>query len=277
MKWIATITVVLLSLVSVRAHATVPASLDGSPASMQRQNYVAKEEGYEFINSAEEVRELVEEGTLVKLTSNRDYTVKRSVSYPYARPEMRLFIERLAAQYREGTGEKLVVTSLTRPQSEQPRNAHTLSVHPTGIAVDLRVSSQRASRAWLESVLLKLERKGLLDVTRERWPPHYHVALFPEAYRAHVERLIGAEAVAAALAGEPPEEEAAEPQAAEPVVEAVALAGGEEAAEPRAASGDWSLFFAGVLVGMAAVLVYQRRRRGAGGVSGEGGEPGPGV
>lgn len=183
----------------------VNVSLRGSPNSMVRQNEVAHELGYVFVRSSAEIDALVEEGLLVPVEGNEDYVVNGGVSYAYARPEVRLFIERLAAQYHEGTGERLVVTSLTRPLTEQPDNAHDLSVHPAGIAMDLRISSRRASRAWLESVLLKLERGRLLDITRERWPPHYHVALFPEPYRTHVEEMIGKEDVALALRFEEPE------------------------------------------------------------------------
>jgi len=77
------------------------------------------------------------------------------------------------------------VTSLTRPMSSQPRNASPLSVHPAGMAVDLRVPADDSARAWLEHVLLKLENAGVLDVTREHHPPHLHVALFPAAFRAY--------------------------------------------------------------------------------------------
>ncbi|HYW06042.1 MAG TPA: hypothetical protein VE913_03745, partial [Longimicrobium sp.] len=69
-----------------------------------------------------------------------------------------------------------------------PGNAHTLSVHPAGMAVDFRVSRNAECRTWLEGTLLGLERAGVLDVTRERMPPHYHVAVFPDAYSAYVER-----------------------------------------------------------------------------------------
>jgi hypothetical protein len=104
-------------------------------------------------------------------------------------PEVKLFLERLGKQYREANGSPLVVTSLVRPSSEQPRNAHELSVHPAGMAVDFRVPSNAKARAWLESALLQLENRGVLDVTRERFPPHYHVAVFPVAYAAYVERI----------------------------------------------------------------------------------------
>ena len=63
---------------------------------------------------------------------------------------MKLFIERLARQYRGATGEKLVVTSLTRPTREQPGNASRYSVHPCGMAVDFRRPWGRKARRWLE-------------------------------------------------------------------------------------------------------------------------------
>lgn len=191
---------VSLFLVAPPARSNeVAVSLRGSPNSMERQNTVATSLGYDFVETSDALSTLVEEGELVVMPGNGDYDVLETVSYPYARPEVRLFVERLAAQYSEATGEKLVVTSLIRPLSEQPRNSHELSVHPAGIAIDFRISSRRASQQWLESVLLKLERQALLDVTRERWPAHYHVALFPQAYRAHVSALIGAEAFAQAM------------------------------------------------------------------------------
>jgi hypothetical protein len=78
----------------------------------------------------------------------------------------------------------MVVTSLTRPLASQPGNAHELSVHPAGMAVDLRVPADANSRRWLEQTLLALETARVLDVTREHHPSHFHVAVFPEAYRA---------------------------------------------------------------------------------------------
>ena len=179
--------------------ARVAVSLRGSPDSMTRQNKVATGLGFIFAETAADVDTLVARGELVPVVGNADYEVLDGVSFPFARPEVRLFIERLAGQYHEATGEKLVVTSLTRPSDGQPKNASALSVHPAGIAIDLRVSERAASRQWLEAVLLSLERRGVLDVTREHRPPHYHLAVFPEAYLGYLEGVIGAEAVALAL------------------------------------------------------------------------------
>jgi hypothetical protein len=122
------------------------------------------------------------------------------VSYPVARPEVRVFIERLAGQYRRACGEALVVTSLTRPMSEQPDNASSRSVHPTGMALDLRRPRTASCRSWLERTLLDLESRGVLDVTLERAPVHLHVALYPRQYASYLTRLTGAATAVAAAA-----------------------------------------------------------------------------
>ncbi|HSJ24249.1 MAG TPA: DUF5715 family protein [Longimicrobiales bacterium] len=176
-------------LLACAAHAPVDAqTLRGSPQSMQQQNRVARQHDYTFIQTGAQVRAFVDAGYLVRLPGNADYELA-SVSYPYARPAVKMFIERLASQYRDACGEKLVVTSLTRPVREQPRNASPLSVHPAGMAVDLRVSGRAACRSWLERTLLSLERQGVLNAIRENRPPHYHVALYPNPYTQYVARL----------------------------------------------------------------------------------------
>ncbi|MEX2467057.1 MAG: DUF5715 family protein [Gemmatimonadota bacterium] len=164
-------------------------SLRGSPASLDIQNRVARENDYSYIDTAERVRYFVEQGWLVRVQSKHDFAL-HAVSFPYARPEVALFVERLAQQYRAACGEQLVVTSLTRPTTRQPRNASARSVHPTGMAIDLRYSRDQRCRNWLEGVLLSLERAGVLDATLERYPLHYHVALFPSRYAAYVENLV---------------------------------------------------------------------------------------
>jgi LysM repeat protein len=127
---------------------------------------------------------------LVPVEGNGDYRLK-GVSHEVARPEVRLFVERLSGQYRRACGMPLVVTSLTRPSASQPSNASARSVHPTGMALDLRRPADRKCRAWLESTLLHLEAAQVLDATLERNPPHYHVAIFPNRYTAYVSGKTG--------------------------------------------------------------------------------------
>jgi hypothetical protein len=171
--------------------------LAGSPSSMVHQHEIAVQEDYSFLRTSKDVRALASKGALVPVTENASLALSK-VSYAFARPEVRDFVERFAASYRDATGSRLVVTSLTRPTSTQPANAHKLSVHPAGMAVDLRVPAAGPDRAFLESSLLAMERAGVLDVTRERSPAHYHVAVFAEAYARYAARQDSIDAMAVA-------------------------------------------------------------------------------
>lgn len=169
------------------------ASLRGSPAAMQQQNRVAKEHGLAFYRTGAEIEAAAARGELATLVPNEDYDVADFVRYPYLQPEGVVFVERLASQYREACGQKLVVTSAVRPTTGQPSNAHRLSVHPAGMAVDLRVSDRASCRSWLETAILNMERRGLINGIREFRPPHYHIAIFPGPYMAYVEERLAAE------------------------------------------------------------------------------------
>jgi hypothetical protein len=168
--------------------SAVSQSLRGSAASLDRQNRMATDHKYSFIDDGDRVRFFASQGWLVRIEPNSDFALK-GVSYPYARPEVALFIQRLGSQYRAACGEPLVVTSLTRPLTGQPVNASDRSVHPTGMALDLRTPRTRVCRAWLERVLLNLERGGVIEATLERFPVHYHVAVYPRQYASYVEAL----------------------------------------------------------------------------------------
>jgi hypothetical protein len=183
-----------------------PPSLRGSPAAMVQQHAVAEEHDLSFYQTVADIQAAVDRGELVELAGNADYEVADFVTLRYARPEVRLFVERTAALYRQACGEPLVVTSLVRPVAEQPPNAHALSVHPAGMAVDLRVSAQEPCRQWLESKMLELEEQRLINGIREFRPPHYHVAVFPEPYMAYAEaqRALEPERTRALDVAEPP-------------------------------------------------------------------------
>jgi hypothetical protein len=237
-------------------RADVPVTLVGSPASMVRQHEVAEKEGLSFLRTPAQVRALVTEGQLVPLGGNADYTVSKGVSFPDAQPATRLFVERTAASYRAACGEQMVVTSLTRPLSDQPSNAHKLSVHPTGMAADLRIPKNAACRTWLEGELLSLEKAGVIDVTREHTPPHLHVAVFGAAYTAYAAKQDAAA---------PP----AEPGA--PVSQSVS----ERAAGKTASSASRTADAAGTshearnvalaLLGLAGILAFASSRSFGGG------------
>jgi LysM repeat protein len=165
-------------------------ALRGSRTAMRKQNTIAQKQDYSFLRTASDVRTFVEKGLLVPISGNSAVKLD-GVSFAYARPAVKTFIDRLGPQYKSACGEKLVVTSLTRPVNRQPWNASDLSVHPAGMALDLRTSRRSSCRRWLEGTLLSLEKKGVLEATKERRPAHYHVAVFPQSYLNYVERLTG--------------------------------------------------------------------------------------
>ena len=236
-------------LFALLASPVAPAGADGlagSPSSMAHQHQVAVNEDYSFLRSAQEIQRLTILGALVPVTESDDLALSK-VSFPFARPEVRGFVERFAAAYRDSTGARLVVTSLTRPASAQPRNAHKLSVHPAGMAVDLRVPMEPQARAYLERSLLALERAGVLDVTRERSPAHYHIAVFAEAYAPYAARQDSLAAIETARL-------AAVLRAAAPATAAAGVA----AADGESLPGF--LFGLLALVGVTAPVIYRGSR-----------------
>jgi hypothetical protein len=183
-RFIAAAALLLFGSAAAVSAGEVGITLRGSRASMERQNAVARAKAYSFLRTARQVMQFADAGRLVPVSGNSDYRVL--ASWPYARPVVRDFVDVLAGQYRDACGEQLVVTSLTRPAAKQPRNASPLSVHPAGMAVDLRVSSAAGCVDWLEAELLMLEQQGLIDATREYYPPHFHVAVFPAEFRDYL-------------------------------------------------------------------------------------------
>ena len=170
-------------------------SLRGSRSTVERVYERASDRGLYFYKTSGGVKSAAEKGRFVRLEGNADYRLN-GVSHPYLLPTTRTFVERLAAQYRAGCGEQLVVTSAIRPLAKQPKNSSDYSVHPTGMAVDLRKPSGKCL-TWLRKTLLALEDRGVIDGTEERSPPHFHVVVFSGAYDAYLDSL-GAKAPRAA-------------------------------------------------------------------------------
>lgn len=158
--------------------------------SVDNQYRAAKSYGFTFVESAAGLNAGISANRLSRISPDR-YLDLHDVSFPYAVPGTKLFLSRLSPQYYSACGEKLMVTSLLRPKDRQPANSVARSVHPTGMAVDLRIPQSPKCRAWLENTLLTLEREKVIDVTRERYPPHYHVAVFAKKYETRVASLGG--------------------------------------------------------------------------------------
>jgi len=180
--------ITLLAILTVTPEVR-PASLRGASGALDRQVATARAHGLSRLKDRAAVRKAVGGGSLVEVKGTRDLAVAGKVAHPYGQPALKLLLERLASGYRRACRERLVVTSLVRPTDQHEAGQSTRSVHPTGLAADLRWSKRRRCRVWLESTLLYLEARGLAEASREYTPRHYHVAVVPRAYEAHVKRL----------------------------------------------------------------------------------------
>lgn len=155
-------------------------SLRGSHASVSLMYRRAVRGGLDFYETTTDVKRAVLRGELVRLNGNSHYRLA-NIGMPYVRPETKAFVLDLAADYHRACGAPLVITSATRPISRRLANSSELSVHPTGMAVDLRKPAGRC-RTWLRRTLLAAERRGAIEATEERHPPHFHLAVLPPRY-----------------------------------------------------------------------------------------------
>lgn len=153
-------------------------TLRGSKAKVDKAYQFARRRGIDFTTSRAEVTSGAREGEYVKLRGGTNYRLK-GVTVPYVLPATRDFVVRLSAQYRKACKTPMVVTSAIRPTSLQKRlpNGAAKSVHPTGMAVDLR-APVGSCRPWLRRTLLAESKLGRVDATEERNPAHFHVIVY---------------------------------------------------------------------------------------------------
>jgi hypothetical protein len=177
--------VALLAALGMGAAPAGAQSLRGSRPSIDRMYQQARNHDLTFYRTGTGVRGAARDGDLVRLSGNDNYRLS-GVSYPYALPSARMFVQRLSAQYRARCGERLVITSAVRPTSLRLVNSADRSVHPTGMGIDIRKPRGRDCLAWLRQTLLALEGEGVIEATEENRPPHFHVAVFPTQYRRYV-------------------------------------------------------------------------------------------
>jgi LysM repeat protein len=200
--------VVLLGVASFAPDAAAQ-SLRGSRASVDLMYRQARNHGLHFYETASGVRKAADRGEFVRLRGNANYQMG-SVSHPYVLPSTATFVERLSAQYRAACGEKLVVTSAIRPKSQRLANSTSKTVHPTGMAIDLRKPTRGRCLSWLRETLSHLDAAGAVEATEEYRPPHFHVAVFPKPYERYVSgrggvvRLAASDAPARAEKAEEP-------------------------------------------------------------------------
>jgi len=183
-----------------RARARYPNELRGSRESVQKMWDFATAHGLVFYQTPRDIDNAVAEGKLVPLDGDASYELTRGVGFSYATREAKQFVVSFAPQYLAACGTPLTVTSAARPTSRQPRNSNPYSVHPTGIAIDLRRPPAGPCQTWLRKALAELEQQGYVEATEERRPVHLHVAVLTEPGKLAALPPLGS----GVLAGVPP-------------------------------------------------------------------------
>jgi hypothetical protein len=154
-----------------------PEALHGSKASVEKMYSFAQRYGYPFYLTPTTLDSAIARGKLVALTGDATYELTRGVGFSYSTREAKQFVTQFAPQYLAACGTPLTVTSAARPMSRQPHNANPHSVHPTGIAVDIRRPPPGPCLTWVRTALADLEARGIVEATEERHPVHLHVAV----------------------------------------------------------------------------------------------------
>jgi hypothetical protein len=97
---------------------------------------------------------------------------------PYALPSTVAFVTEMSVAYKAAGCGKLVVRDALRLTTERPKNGSIHSVHPAGMAVDIRVQYIKSECAdWLRSYVRLKEAAGKVDGTHELKPEHLHVVV----------------------------------------------------------------------------------------------------
>jgi hypothetical protein len=182
---LAALSATLLIVIGAMSSTASAQSLRGSHRAVNKPYHYATLHDLPFSRTSRDVKRRLHEGYLVRLGASPDY-VTHDVSFPYVTRTTLTFVRRLAAQYHRGCGEKLVITSAVRPESMQPSNSSEYSVHPAGIAVDIRKPRNGKCLRWLRRNLLIIEKRGDIEATEEHHPAHFHVVVIPESYKEYL-------------------------------------------------------------------------------------------
>jgi hypothetical protein len=178
---IGTIATVTTALLVRDAHGQranrQPEALRGSKASVEKMYDFAVRYRYPFYLTPYTLDDAIARGKLVALTGDSTYELTRGVGFSYSTREAKEFVAQFAPQYLAACGVPLTVTSAARPMSRQPHNANPHSVHPTGIAVDIRRPYPGPCLTWVRNALAQLEAGGIVEATEEHHPVHLHVAV----------------------------------------------------------------------------------------------------
>ena len=153
----------------------------------ERQFRYAEANGIPFARNERDYQDLVARGQFVRL---RHPALTIAARRPYVLPTTAQFIYEIADAFSGAGCRGLRINDAARLVSERPSNGSVYSVHPAGMALDLRVINLSA-RCYevLTNILSMAEMRGQADATREHRPPHFHVVVVQDS-RPRIDDLV---------------------------------------------------------------------------------------
>ena len=169
---------VILALCLAVQAKTKTSPIAPSRASLLRQNICADQMGLHRFQNEDEVQAAVRSGVLIALPITPGLHVAPSLplSRRYASPLAVAFLLRLADAYLLRFGKPLVIDSAVRSQEVQAKllkhnksaASVGMSVHCTGVAVDLSKNLSRSQLQWLRNMLSMYQASNVVVVEEER-------------------------------------------------------------------------------------------------------------
>ncbi len=156
------------------------ASLTGGLTTTSQQQFeYARRSGLIVVTSSN-LQALIASGYLEKI-EGPNIRIKSNKVIPYVLPSTKAFVLKLAYDFgRAGCGALVVTSALRLADGPMPKHASPYSVHPTGMAVDSRVSGlSEPCRSWITAYLLNQESAKVVDATEELVSPHFHTVVPP--------------------------------------------------------------------------------------------------
>ncbi len=163
------------------------ASLVGGEVSSSEQQFRYAEQSGVVIIMSDNFDGLVRSGDLVRL-EGPNIRLRSASVIPYVLPSTKVFVLQLAHDFgQQGCGELVVNDALRVAGNVMPSAASSYSVHPRGMAVDIRVNGiSEQCETWMNTYLMEKETEGKVDATREHWKvvrgqrvpnPHFHLVV----------------------------------------------------------------------------------------------------
>ena len=155
--------------------ARVVSLVGGCQTTSEQQHHYAQKMQLPLMTTEAQYKERIASGYYVPFEGPYLHILAKR---PYALPSTVAFINEMAKEYQTTGCGKLIVRGALRLTTERPPNGSIHSVHPAGMAVDIRTNHiPPVCAEWLRTYLKQKEALGEVDGTHELKPEHLHVVV----------------------------------------------------------------------------------------------------